>query len=268
MEIHRRLRSIKAMEPLRQRTRELSSLTMLSLCARLRVPARAPRDAVPGLLAKRARDERLGLAFAVVRCAASEQDLRRAFLLRLGVEAFAGAKTFAAAGRRRSCLAVGPAISSHGTALAHRHDARVRQSDHRAGCVLGGVAGLVRELIQRLLRTLEIGLELRRTILEPTADGIDQTRPRGGIRFRCRWRIGSDRNVARRPHLLREDGDGQENDACSDERIRDGRGDTRVKLFRRAGYPNPVTSQPGADSARRVAKLRRLGTSERIDQSA
>src|SRR6266478_3653826 len=50
------------------------------------------------LLAQRARDEGLGLAFGVVRRAAPEQDLRRALLLRLGVEALAGAKPFATAG--------------------------------------------------------------------------------------------------------------------------------------------------------------------------
>src|SRR5947209_14689920 len=191
-----------------------------------------------GLLAKRARDERLGFAFAVVRCAAAEQDLRRALLLRLGVEAFAGAKTFAAAGRRCGCLAVGPAVSRHDTVLAHRHDARVWQSHDGAGCVLGGVAGLVRELIQRLLRTLEIGLELRRTILEPTADGINETWRRS-VRS---WRIGSGRawawNLGWRPGVLRERRDGQKNRAPSDERMRHGRA-SRIKLFRTAGHPNP-----------------------------
>src|SRR5262249_10183575 len=64
---------------------------------------------------------------------------------------------------------------------------------------------------------------------------------------------------------LREGAEAGENGAGNDERTREGRADARLKLFRTAGHPDPMTSQPRTDSARRVAKLRRVGTSEQIE---
>jgi hypothetical protein len=69
-------------------------------------------------LAHRARYENLGRTFRIVRRAALEQDLRRAFVLRLGVHGFAGLESLAAAGRGRRRLAVGGAVLRRGAALA------------------------------------------------------------------------------------------------------------------------------------------------------
>jgi hypothetical protein len=107
--------------------------------------------------------------------------LRRTLLLGLGVEALAGGKSLAAAGRHRRGLAIGPAARRHRTALVHRHDAHIRQSDHRAGRILGGVAGLVRQLVEGLLRVLQIESESRGAVAEPTAEGIDEG---GALRIR------------------------------------------------------------------------------------
>src|SRR5262249_27291396 len=147
-------------------------------------------DARPGLLAHRARHENLGRAFRIVRGAALEQDLRRTFMLRLGVEALAGLESLAAAGGSGRRLAIGGAGLCHRAALAHDHDARVRQSHDRVGRILGGVAGLLAELIECRLRALQIRLESGRALVEPMADRIDEARPENGIRRRCRRRSG------------------------------------------------------------------------------
>src|SRR5215831_3511472 len=151
---------------------------------------RCADDRCPGLLAHRARHENLGRTFRIVRGAALEQDLRRAFVLRLGVEAFAGLESLAAAGGSGRRLAIGGAVLRHRAALARGHDACVRQSHDRVGRILGGVAGLLAELIERRLRALQIRLEPGRALVEPMADRIDEARPENGIRRRCRRRIG------------------------------------------------------------------------------
>src|SRR5262249_54030418 len=69
------------------------------------------------LLAHRARHENLGRTLRIVQRAALEQDLRRAFVLRLGVDAFAGLESLAAAGRGGRRLAVGGAVVRRGVAL-------------------------------------------------------------------------------------------------------------------------------------------------------
>src|SRR5258707_8888400 len=95
------------------------------------------------LLAHRARYENLGRTFRIVRRAALEQDLRRAFVFRLSIDGFAGLESLAAAGRGRRRLTVGGAVLRRGAALAHGHDAGVRQSHDRVGGILGDVAGLL-----------------------------------------------------------------------------------------------------------------------------
>src|SRR5260370_23565499 len=61
------------------------------------------------LLVGRARYENLGRTFRVVRRAALEQDLGRAFVFRLSIDGFAGLESLAAAGRGRRRLTVGRA---------------------------------------------------------------------------------------------------------------------------------------------------------------
>jgi hypothetical protein len=58
------------------------------------------------LLAERTRHECLGPTFAIVGRAAAEQDLRGAFLLRLGVEALASRKPLASARHDRCRVAI------------------------------------------------------------------------------------------------------------------------------------------------------------------
>src|SRR5262245_35516129 len=193
------------------------------------------------LLAHRARHENLGRTFRIVRRAALEQDLRRTFVLRLGVDAFAGLKSLAAAGRGRRRLAVGGAVLRRGATLADGHDARVRQSHDRVGRILGDVAGLLGELIERRLRALQIRLEPGRALVEPMADRIDEARPGRGIRRRRRGRIGSGlarllaRNIAGGPQLLRERRRGQAKRARGHDSARDGRESASLNYFRMAG---------------------------------
>jgi len=61
-------------------------------------------------LAHRARHENLGRTFRIIRRAALEQDLHRAFMLRLGVEAFAGLESLAPAGGSGRRLTIGGAV--------------------------------------------------------------------------------------------------------------------------------------------------------------
>jgi hypothetical protein len=110
------------------------------------------KDVAEGLLAHRACDENLGPTLAVVRRAAFEQQARRALVLGLGVETLAGLKALAPAQRHRRALAVGTADLRDHTALARGEDARIGQPDDRARRFLGGVARLVPELAERLLR--------------------------------------------------------------------------------------------------------------------
>jgi len=223
------------------------------------------------LLAHRARYENLGRTFRIVRRAALEQNLRRAFVLRLGVDAFAGLESLAAAGRGGRRLAVGGAVLRRGAALAHGHDARVRQSHDRVGRILGSIARLISKFIEALLRALQIGFELGRAVVEPAADGIDEARSGHGVRRR-RWRICSGcagvlaRNLGWRSRLLRQRRDEQENRASGHRRARD-REVPSIDLSRTAGHPDPVTSQPRAGWAPAVAKLRNGGT-QKFDQSA
>ena len=73
-------------------------------------PAGADTSAgVVGSLAQRARDERFGAAFELVRRPAAKQDLRRTLLLGLSIETLAGGESLAAAGHCRRGLAIGPA---------------------------------------------------------------------------------------------------------------------------------------------------------------
>src|SRR5262249_12601831 len=86
-------------------------------------------------------------------------------MLRLGVEALAGLESLAAAGGGGRRLAIGGAVLRHRATLARDHDARVRQSHDRVGRILGGVAGLLAELIEGRLRALQVGLESGRASL-------------------------------------------------------------------------------------------------------
>src|SRR5262245_8388522 len=204
-----------------------------------------------GLLAHRARHKNLGRTFRIVRRAALEQNLHRAFMLRLGVEAFAGLESLAAAGGSGGRLAIGGAVLRHGAALAHGHDARVRQSHDRVGRILGGVAGVLAELIECRLRALQIRLELARGFVEPMADRIDEAWAKTGIR---RWIGGGlDRgrawDLARGPDLLRGRGRDQAKRARGHHRARDGCERASLKYFRMAGHPGPVD----------VTAARRLG---------
>src|SRR5215813_11396668 len=211
---------------------------------------RCADDRCPGLLAHRARHENLGRTFRIVRGAALEQDLRRAFVLRLGVEAFAGLESLAAAGGSGRRLAIGGAVLRHRAALAHGHHARVRQSDDRVGRILGGVAGFLAELIECRLRALQIRLELGRAFVEPMPDRIDEAWAKTGIR---RW-IGGGLawllawNIAGRPQGLCG-GRGQAERARGHHRARDGCERASLKYFRMAGHPGPVD----------VTAARRLG---------
>src|SRR6185295_6809144 len=203
-------------------------------------------------LAQHARDERLGAAFDLAWRAAAEQDLCRALLLGLGIEALAGGKSLAAAGRRRRGLAIGPAARRHRTALVYRHDAHIRQSDHRAGRILGGVAGLVRQLVEGLLRVLQIESEPRGAVAEPTANGVDKAGPALEIRHPGRRQIGSALallltwNVGGRSRFLRERGGDQQHRAPGKRRARKWREAASIDLPRTAGHPDPVpmTTQP------------------------
>jgi len=209
----------------------------------------------PVLLAHRARHENLGRTFRVVRRAALEQNLRRAFVLRLGVDTFAGLESLAAAGRGGRRLAVRGAVLRRGAALAHGHDARVWQSHDCVGRILGDVTGVLGELIERRLRALQIRLEPGRALVEPVADRIDEARLENGIRRRRRGGIGGGlarllaRNIAGRPQLLRGRGRGQAKHARGHDRARDGCERTSLNYFRMAGHPDPVD----------VTAARRLG---------
>src|SRR5712691_5507770 len=138
------------------------------------------------LLAHRAGDENLGRTFAGVGRAALEQDLRRAFLLGLGVEALAGLKSLAAAERDGCRRAIGSAVLRRRAALARRHRTRIRQSDDRAGRLLGGLARPVAELIDLLLRALHVGLELGCALFQPAAEHVDEAGLEGRIGRRRR----------------------------------------------------------------------------------
>src|SRR6516165_10682921 len=216
---------------------------------------RCADDRYPGLLAHRARHENLGRTFRIVRGAALEQDLRRAFVLRLGVEAFAGLESLAAAGGSGRRLAIGGAVLRHRAALARGHDACVRQSHDRVGRILGGVAGLLAELIERRLRAMQIRLEPGRALVEPMADRIDEARPENGIRRRCRRRSGGGLarllawDLTRGPDLLRGRGRGQAKRARGEHRACDRRERASIRCFRVAGHLDPVD----------VTAARRLG---------
>src|SRR5215470_17428480 len=217
--------------------------------AQVHTCARQTRCAVV-LLAHRARYENLGRTFRVVRRAALEQNLRRALVLRLGVDAFAGLESLAAAGRGCRRLAVGGAILRRGAALAHGHDAGVRQSHDCVGRILGDVAGVLGELIERRLRALQIRLEPGRALVEPMADRIDEARLENGIRRRRHGGIGGGlarllaRNIAGGTQVLRGCGRGQAKRhakrAHGHDRARDGRERASLKYFRMAGHPDPV----------------------------
>src|ERR1700704_1709836 len=133
-------------------------------------------------LAHRARDENLGWTLRIVRSAALEEHLRRAFLLGLGVEAFAGLKSLPAAERNRRRRAIRGAVLRRGAALARRDRARTWQRDNRTGRLLGGLTRPAAELIGLFLRALHVGLELARTLLEPAAEHVDEARLEGRIR--------------------------------------------------------------------------------------
>src|SRR5215813_807422 len=252
-------------QSLRQTNRALSSA--VHACGRQTRPAPRPtiagvrRSWAVGLLAHRARHENLGRAFRVIRRAALEQDLRRAFVLRLGVEAFAGLESFAAAGRAGRRLAIGGTVLRHRAALAHGHDARVRQSHDRVGRTLGGVAGLLAELIERRLRALQIRLEPGRALVEPMADRIDEARPENGIRRRCRRRIGGGLarlmawDLTRGPDLLRGRGRDEAKRARGEHRACDRRERASLRCSRVAGHLDPVdvtaARQAGRDTWRK-----------------
>src|SRR5262249_29161883 len=141
--------------------------------------------------------------------------------------------------------------------------------DHRARRILGGLAGLVRQLVEGLLRALQIESKPRGAVAEPTADGIDEGRQALEIRRRARRRTGRGLaalltwNVGGRAHLLRERGGDQQRRARGKQREA-----ANLDLPRMAGHPDPMTAQPRARWALGVAKLRRGGTQKRFDQSA
>src|SRR5262249_48076438 len=156
-------------------------------------------------------------------------------------------------------------------ALAQGHHARVRQSDDRVGRILGGVAGLLAELIECRLRALQIRLELGRAFVEPMPDRIDEARPGNGIRRRRRGRIGGGLarrlawDLARGPDLLR----GSERDQAKRAHGHTARAMvTKEQASSISGWlviPVPSTSQPRAGWAGHVAKMRSGGTSEQIE---
>ncbi len=205
-----------------------------------------PAPMRPTVLAHRARYENLGRTFRIVRRAALEQDLRRAFVFRLSVDGFAGLESLAAAGRGRRRLTVGGAVLRRGAALAHGHDAGVRQSHDRVGGVLGDVAGLLGELVERRLCALQIRLEPGRALVEPMADRIDEARLEHGIRRRRRGGISGGlarllaRNIAGGTEVLCGCGRGQAKRAHGHDRARDCRERASLKYFRMAGHPDPV----------------------------
>src|SRR5205823_2326677 len=138
----------------------------------------------------------------------------------------------------------------------------------------GGLAGLVRQLVESLLRILQIESEPRGAVAEPAADGVDQAGPTLRIRHRGRRRIGSafapllSWNVAGRSRFLRERGGDQQRRARGKHRACKRRKAASLDLPRTAGHPNPMTAQPQRRWASVVAKLRRRGTQKRFNQSA
>src|SRR5262249_48981344 len=143
-------------------------------------------------------------------------------------------------------LAIGGAVLRRRAAFAHGQDARVRQSYDRVGRILGGVAGLLAELIECRLRALQIRLEPGRALVEPMADRIDEAWGRTGIRRRCRRRIGGGLaralawDLARGPDVLRQRGRDQAKRARGERRAHDGRAAASIGYLRTAGHLDPV----------------------------
>ena len=191
----------------------------------------------------------VGPAFGFIGRAALEQDLRRAFQLRLGIEALSHLEPLAAAECVDRRLTIGAAVPRRRATLARRHDAGIGQADHCVGRILGGVASLTAQLVECLLRTLHVRSELGGPLVQPTAERFHQVRLRRQRR-QHQWRqrkgacgvrtLGGRWSLIRGLSLLRERGQGQEQRAATDHRVSHGRRSWHSNYSRTAGHHAPI----------------------------